>query len=179
MSCEVGERTNDLDAASLRALYHDHSVALRRYAVRLTGDEAAAEDVTQETLLRAWRHPEVFEDSERSVRAWLFTVARNVIIDERRTLRFRSEACVLDGSGTPDRAGVDQVSAVLDRLLIGDALAQLSPQHRAVIVRSYYLCWTTTQIADDLRIAVGTVKSRLHHALRALRLTLQETEERR
>jgi RNA polymerase sigma-70 factor (ECF subfamily) len=143
--------------------------------VRLIGDRAHAEDVAQETLLRAWRHLEVFKDSERSVRAWLFTVARNMIIDERRSLRFRYEACEPDGSGTPEHAGADEVNVALDRLLIGDALAQLSPQHRAVIVRSYYLEWTTAQIADDLRIPEGTVKSRLHYALRALRRTLQKT----
>jgi RNA polymerase sigma-70 factor, ECF subfamily len=66
------------------------------------------------------------------------------------------------------------LDAALDRSLIGDALARLSPQHRAVIRRSYYLGWTTARIADDLYIADDTVKSRLHHAMRALRLTLQE-----
>lgn len=53
-------------------------------------------------------------------------------------------------------------------------MAQLSIDHRAVIERSYYRGWTTTQIADDLKIAEGTVKSRLHYAVRALRLQLQE-----
>jgi RNA polymerase sigma-70 factor, ECF subfamily len=171
----AAERMNDLDAASMRALYDEHGAALCRYAVRLTGDRARAEDVAQETLLRTWRHPEVFKESERSVRAWLFTVARNMIIDERRSLRFRYEASELDGSGTPDHAGADGVNAAVDRLLIRDALAKLSPQHRAVIVRSYCLEWTTAQIADYLRIPEGTVKSRLHYALRALRLTLHET----
>jgi RNA polymerase sigma-70 factor, ECF subfamily len=75
----------------------------------------------------------------------------------------------------PTTPGADEVNAALDRLLIRDALAKLSPQHSAVIVRSYYLQWTTAQIADDLRIPQGTVKSRLHYALRALRLTRQET----
>jgi RNA polymerase sigma-70 factor (ECF subfamily) len=82
-------------------------------------------------------------------------------------------------TAAPCGAGADELGAVLDRLLIGDVLAQLSPQHRAVIVRSYYLEWTTAQIAEDLLIAEGTVKSRLHYALRALRLTLQETGVRR
>ena len=59
-------------------------------------------------------------------------------------------------------------------MLLSGALAQLSPDHRAVIKRSYYQGWTTAQIAADLDIAEGTVKSRLHYALRALRLTLQE-----
>ncbi|MDT5130704.1 MAG: polymerase sigma-70 factor, subfamily [Mycobacterium sp.] len=162
------------EAATVRTLYDEHAAALWRYAMRLTGDQARAEDVVQETLLRAWQHPEVTDDSERSARAWLFTVARNMIIDERRSSRFRNEVSSRDGSGAPERASPDEVNSALDRMLIGEALAQLSPDHRAVVRRSYYLGWTTTQIADDLGIVEGTVKSRLHYALRAMRLTLQE-----
>jgi RNA polymerase sigma-70 factor (ECF subfamily) len=158
--------------ALMRALYDEHAGALWRYAMRLTGDAARAEDVVQETLLRAWKHPEVTDDSDRSARAWLFTVARNMIIDERRSARFRKEFGSSDGP--PDRAGPDEVNAALDRLLLGGALTQLSAEHRAVIRRSYYQGWTTAQIAADLDIAEGTVKSRLHYAVRALRLTLQE-----
>ncbi|MDT5351426.1 MAG: polymerase sigma-70 factor, subfamily [Mycobacterium sp.] len=69
---------------------------------------------------------------------------------------------------------MEDLNAARDRSLIGDALARLSPQHRAVLRRSYYLGWTIARIADDLHIADDTVKSRLHHAMRALRLTLQE-----
>ena len=163
-----------LEAVSVRTLYDDHAAALWRYAMRLTGDQARAEDVVQETLLRAWQHPEVTDDPERSARAWLFTVARNMIIDERRSSRFRNEVSSLDSSAAPEQASPDEVNSALDRMLIGDALAQLSPDHRAVVRRSYYLGWTTTQIADDLGIAEGTVKSRLHYAVRTMRLTLQE-----
>ena len=162
------------DAALIRVLYDEHGPALWRYALRLTGDRSRAEDVVQETLLRAWQHPEVIEDTERSARAWLFTVARNMIIDERRSSRFRNEVATLDTAGTVERPAPDEVNAALDRLLIGDAMAELSAEHRAVIRRSYYLGWSTSQIAEDLGIAEGTVKSRLHYAVRALRLTLQE-----
>ena len=167
-------RDTDVEPVSVRTLYDEHAAALWRYAMRLTGDQARAEDVVQETLLRAWQHPEVTDDSERSARAWLFTVARNMIIDERRSSRFRNEVRSLDGSAAPEQASPDEVNSALDRMLIGDALAQLSPDHRAVVRRSYYLGWTTMQIADDLGIAEGTVKSRLHYAVRAMRLTLQE-----
>jgi RNA polymerase sigma-70 factor (ECF subfamily) len=165
---------NDPNTALTRELYTEHAGALWRYAMRLTGDHARAEDVVQETLLRAWQHPHVTDDSERSPRAWLFRVARNLIIDERRSVRFRREVRSPDGSDEFEQCGPDEMNAALDRLLIADALTHLSPEHRAVVRRSYYLGWTTAQIADDLQIAEGTVKSRLHYALHALRLTLQE-----
>jgi RNA polymerase sigma-70 factor, ECF subfamily len=164
----------DPESAVMRVLYKEHAAVLWRYAVRLTGDTARAEDVVQETLLRAWRHPEVTEDSERSARAWLFTVARNLIIDERRSARFRSESGTPDMEQAADRAGPDEVESALDRLLLSEALSQLSDDHRAVIRRAYYQGWTTAQIAADLQIAEGTVKSRLHYGVRALRLKLQE-----
>lgn len=161
-------------AALMKSLYEEHGAVLWRYALRLTGDRTRAEDVVQETLLRAWQHPEIIGDTERSARAWLCTVARNMIIDERRSAQFRNVVKSLDDATTPERPAPDEVSATLDRLLIGDAMTQLSTEHKAVIERSYYRGWTTGQIAQDLGIAEGTVKSRLHYAVRALRLALQE-----
>jgi RNA polymerase sigma-70 factor (ECF subfamily) len=162
------------EAATVDGLYDEHAAALWRYARRLTGDEARAQDVVQETLLRAWQHPEVADNKERSARAWLFTVARNIVIDETRTARFRRELSTPDDVGAFDGACPDEVDAAMDRLLIGDALARLTPEHREVVRRSYFQGWTTAQIAADLGIADGTVKSRLHYALRALRLVLSE-----
>ena len=165
---------DDSEAAMMRVLYDQHAAALWRYVMRLTGDAARAEDVVQETLLRAWRHPEVTDDAERSARSWLYTVARNLIIDERRSARFRNETGTGDVGGVADRPGPDEVDGALDRLLLGTALGQLSDDHRAVILRAYYQGWTVAQVATDLQIAEGTVKSRLHYAVRALRLNLQE-----
>jgi RNA polymerase sigma-70 factor (ECF subfamily) len=165
---------SDAEAALMKALYDEHAGALWRYALRLTRDASRAEDVVQETLLRAWQHPEVVGDTERSARAWLFTVARNMIIDEQRSPRIRKSGGSLDESSAPEQSTPDQVDSALDRMLIADAMAQMSPEHRAVIERSYYRGWTTAQTAADLDIAEGTVKSRLHYAVRALRLTLQE-----
>ena len=162
------------EAALMKALYDEHAAVLWRYAFRLTGDASQAEDVVQETLLRAWQHPEVVGDAERPVRAWLFTVARNMIIDDRRSARYRNVVGSLDEEGAPEQSTPDEVNAALDRLLIAEAMAQLSAEHRAVIERSYYRGWTSARIAADLEIAEGTVKSRLHYAVRALRLTLQE-----
>jgi RNA polymerase sigma-70 factor (ECF subfamily) len=173
---------DDPEAAMMRVLYDEHAGALWRYVLRLTGDAARAEDVVQETLLRAWRHqPDGLHPSaqangsaERSPRAWLFTVARNLIIDERRSARFRNETQTSDVESVADHAGPDEVDGALDKLLLGTAMRDLSEDHRAVITRAYYQGWSLAQVAADLQIAEGTVKSRLHYAVRALRLNLQE-----
>jgi RNA polymerase sigma-70 factor, ECF subfamily len=146
-------------------------VALR---VPVAGDPTRAEDVVRETLQRAAQHPGIINGNERSTRAWLFTVARNMSVDDGSGARFGSEVISPDGSGASEVPGPDEVDPVLDRTLVGDAMAQLSAEHRAVVLRAYYYGWTTTQIGVDLGIGEGTVKSRLHYALRALRQTLAE-----
>jgi RNA polymerase sigma-70 factor, ECF subfamily len=173
-SPETDVTASDFAATTVKGLYDQHAAILWRYAWRLTGDPARAQDVVQETLLRAWQHPEVADNNERSARAWLFTVARNIVIDESRSARFRREVSTPDDVGAFEGACSDEVDAAMDRLLIGEALARLTPEHREVVRRSYFQGWTTAQIATDLGIADGTVKSRLHYALRALRLALCE-----
>ena len=103
--CSVqANETTDPDADRMQMLYAEHAAAISRYALRLTGDRARAEGVMQETLLRAWQHPDATDDDERAPRAWLFTVARNMIIDERRSARFRNESGSADLERTYDRA---------------------------------------------------------------------------
>jgi RNA polymerase sigma-70 factor (ECF subfamily) len=169
--------TQDAGSELLRVLYEEHSAALWRYALRLTRDPHQAHDVVQETLLRAWQRPEITEEGTRSPRAWLFTVARNIIIDDRRTARFRNEVAMPEGADICEAVDLQDTNATIDRLMVRHALAQLSADHRAVLWRSYYLGWTLARIAEDLQIAEGTVKSRLHYALRALGRTLQHGRE--
>jgi RNA polymerase sigma-70 factor (ECF subfamily) len=155
----------------LQALHDEHSGALTRFVYRLTGDSALAQDVVQETLLRAWKHPHILEQSTGSARAWLFTVARNLVIDERRSAHHRHE---LTTGSVPERSSPDGIDAILDSWLVADALASLSEEHRVVLVQTYYLGRSVAETASSLGIPSGTVKSRMHYALRALRLALQE-----
>lgn len=166
--------TDHPDAARLGLLYDKHAAALWRYGLRLTGDPVRAEDLVQETLLRAWQHREITDEGGLSARAWLFTVARNMVIDDSRSSRFRNEVRMPDFVGFAEPPGAVEADATVDRLLIAEALAQLSAAHRAVIGRSYYLGWSTAQISQDLDIPEGTVKSRMHSAVRALRVALPE-----
>lgn len=155
----------------LRALHDGHADALWRYALRLTGDEQLAEDVVQESLLRAWRHPDILEQGASAAKAWLYAVARNFAIDERRSARARWE---IEFARLPEPARADRTDRILDAWLIADALSQLKPEHRVVITRAYYCGETIAELAHALDVPQGTVKSRLHYGLRALRLALQE-----
>ena len=103
-----------------------------RYVVRLTGDRAGADDVVQETLLRAWRSPRILAQDPATMRSWMMTVARNLVIDEARSARRRHESVVAE---VPERVGADDTDALFEALLIEEALATLSADHRAVIVR--------------------------------------------
>jgi RNA polymerase sigma-70 factor (ECF subfamily) len=159
------------DEARLAALFDAHAAPLRRYVVSLTGDDATADDVVQETLLRAWRTPHILAEEPESLRGWMLTVARHIVVDEARSARRRHEVVVAE---LPERAGADDAESLLDGILIEDALSTLTPDHRAVIVHAYYLGRSVAQTAAALDIPEGTVKSRLHYGIRALRLALQE-----
>jgi RNA polymerase sigma-70 factor (ECF subfamily) len=159
------------EAEALRALSDAHATSLWRYAVHLTGNASGADDIVQETLLRAWRTPAIMNQPPESTRAWLFTVARNLVIDEFRSARRRHELSVDE---VPERVERDRTDALFEALLVEEALAGLGVEHRAVIVHSYYGGRSIAETAAELGIPEGTVKSRLHYGVRALRLALQE-----
>jgi RNA polymerase sigma-70 factor (ECF subfamily) len=155
----------------LAALDAQHGPALHRYVRHLTRADALADDIVQETMLRAWQHPAALQRGDDATRAWLFTVARNLVVDHVRSAAHRREFTT---DQLVDTATADSADAVLDGIVVGDALATLSPEHRGVIVDAYWLGHTIPEIAERRGIPAGTVKSRLHYALRALRLVLQE-----
>lgn len=158
---------------AIRTMYDEHGPALLRYARSKLVDPRDAEDVVQEALVRAWRHSHTFDASRGSERAWLFGITRNLIADHHRPRRLR---LVPFEGGVDAREGDDdpEIDRVVEASLVADALRLLSRDHREVIVAAYYGGRTTAQIAEQLHIPQGTVKSRLFYALRALRLGLEE-----
>jgi RNA polymerase sigma-70 factor, ECF subfamily len=164
--------TPSRDEELLRTLHDEHGSALFSFVLGLTnGDRGRAEDVVQETLLRAWRRPAVLEQ-EGSPRSWLFTVARNIVVDQWRAGKRRPE----ESWAELPEPGVEQdgTDRALQSMLVGEAMRTLSVEHRAVLLECYFRGSSTSQAAARLGIPAGTVKSRTHYALHALRLALQE-----
>lgn len=153
----------------LRGVYDEHATNLWHYVMRLCGDAARAEDVVAETLVRAWRH-DVGSDG-RPAGPWLYTVARNLVVDGVRSASARREVVTDE---VPEVGTSDGTDELFDAMVMTDALRTLTAEHRHVVVRVYYQRATIADLAAELDIPPGTVKSRLHYGLRALRLALQE-----
>lgn len=166
-------RPSDPAEEFVRALYEEVGAPLFGYALRLTGDRERAEEVVQETLVRAWRRADVLDADPAATRGWLFTVARNLVTDQWRAAGVRpttvSDDVALQAAPVDD--GLDQA---LQRWVVSAALDRLTPEHRAVLVETYYEGRTVAEAAARLGIPPGTVKSRTYYALRALRLALEE-----
>ncbi len=161
----------DDEVALMRQLHEEHAAALWRFSLRLVNnDRGRAEDVVQETMLRAWRHRAVLESPPRVIRSWLFTVARNIVIDEWRSHRAHNETPVAEvPEGGDDEDASDQL---LLTWVVAEAVTRLSADHRAVLLECYYRGRPVAEAARRLGVPEGTVKSRTHYALRALRLAL-------
>ncbi|MEU4535607.1 sigma-70 family RNA polymerase sigma factor [Streptosporangium sp. NPDC023825] len=144
----------------------EHEKALLAYTEKLLHDRHLAEDIVQETLIRAWHHAERLHDSQGSVRGWLLTVARNLVIDRSRSGFHRYEVI---GTETLDVLQRDHADMVVAAVAVTEMLDSLSVEHREVLVHTYLRGRTVSEAAKVLGIPVGTVKSRQYYALNHLR----------
>lgn len=163
------------DAAEtfVRGLYDDVAGPLFSYALRLTGDRPRAEEVVQETLVRAWSRAADLDLEPGALRGWLFTVARNLVTDLRRSDAARP-ATVPDEHALSTAPAADDLERAAQSWTVAEALDRLTPEHRAVLLATFYDGQSVAEAARRLGIPPGTVKSRTYYALRALRLVLEE-----
>ncbi|WP_407700362.1 sigma-70 family RNA polymerase sigma factor [Streptomyces beihaiensis] len=157
----------------MRALYAEHAGPLLAHVLRLVaGDRQRAEDVVQETLIRAWKNAENLDPAARSLRPWLVTVARRIVIDHHRSRQARPQE--VDPAPLEAVAAEDEIDKALRLMTLADALDDLTPAHRAVLVETYFEGRTVSEAAERLGVPSGTVRSRVFYALRSMKLALEE-----
>jgi len=160
----------------MHRLYAWNAEPLHRFLLRLTwGDRQLAEDLLQETMLQAWRHIDRLPNNRESIRRWLFIVARRIAIDAARARQARPAEI-----GVTDLAwfagAIDVTEDVVTAQTVRSALPKLSAAHRSVLIELYFFGRSTDEAAARLGIPEGTVKSRAHYALQALRAAIGRTD---
>ncbi|MEU3574325.1 sigma-70 family RNA polymerase sigma factor [Kitasatospora sp. NPDC036755] len=161
-----------LDPDTLAEIHRLHGGYLLRALLRATGgDRGKAEDILQETLLRAWQHPEALSAGPEASRPWLFTVARRIAIDHYRMAAARAKEVI--GEQVEDRpASDDPYEQVVVARDIALALRRVQKHHREVLVELHLKDRSVLEAAARLGVPPGTVKSRNFYAIRALRPVL-------
>ncbi len=155
----------------LAHLVHEHRAAVQLQVERLLGDHHAAQDIVQETFLRAWHCAGQLQAGRGSMRGWLLTVARNLAIDRLRSAAARREVSSDDLPEAGQRSQ-DVGDLVAGSSFVTTTLATLSDEHRSVLFCTVVAGLSVEQTASRLGLPVGTVKSRRHYALRRLRCAL-------
>jgi RNA polymerase sigma-70 factor (ECF subfamily) len=153
----------------VREAYSAHSGELYGFALRSLGDSGLAEEAVQETFVRAWRAGERFDPEIGSLRTWLFAILRNVVLDLGRARAARPR--VAEGGIEPS---VEPLDEALLAWQVEEAMRRLGDDHRRVLIETHFRGRPYAEVAEELGVPEGTVKSRVYYGLRAMRVVLEE-----
>ena len=157
------------DEREVREAYAAHASELYGFALRSLDDAGLAEEAVQETFLRAWRAGERFDPQIGSLRTWLFAILRNVVIDLSRARAARP--MVLGSEAEPSVEPIDQALLAWQ---VEEAMRRIGTEHRRILIETHYRGRPYAEVAAEMGIPEGTVKSRVYYGLRALRVVLEE-----
>ena len=153
----------------VREAYAAHAKELYGFAMRSLDDSGLAEEAVQETFLRAWRAGDRFDPQIGSLRTWLFAILRNVVIDLSRARAARPAL-----SSSEAEPSVEPIDQALLAWQVEEAMRRIGEEHRQILVETHYRGRPYAEVAAELGIPEGTVKSRVYYGLRALRVVLEE-----
>jgi RNA polymerase sigma-70 factor (ECF subfamily) len=160
--------------AGVRSVYAAHGGELYRFARRALSDDGLAEEAVQETFVRAWQAADRFDERLGSLRTWLFAILRNVVIDLSRARAVRPPLALADSSPRTEPVDHHDLDAILVTWQVEEALQRVSPEHRHVLLEVHCRGRSYQDVATELGVPAGTVKSRVFYGLKAMRLALDE-----
>ncbi|MFN2491177.1 MAG: RNA polymerase sigma factor [Actinomycetota bacterium] len=171
--------SGDRDAAA--ALVRRFQGRIYGLAFTIVGDAATAEDVAQETFLRAWRHAAAYDVRRGRVATWLLSIARNVAIDAVRVRRAEPldpHALLSLQTPSPDAPTEERGLAAVESMRLRSALSSLPPEQQRALVLAAFYGRTAREISELEDVPLGTVKTRIRTAMLKLRTTLEVGDER-
>lgn len=168
------------NSGALEVLYDRYAPAVMGLALKLTGDQVAAEEVVQETFWRAWRNAHTYQMQRGACSSWLFGIARNLTIDLYRRRKARpqvvldeAEAQRIENTPDPDTDVAESVWTAIKHTQVRAAIGTLPDEQRRVIELAFFGGMTRQEIAQATGEPLGTVHTRARLALKKLRDTLQ------
>lgn len=169
------------DSAALEVLYDRYASTVLGLVLKVIGDQAAAEDVLQETFWRVWQSASTYQSERGPFPGWLFRIARNLAIDAYRRRSVRPQAIIgtndpkamIDQVPDPDMDVAEQAQSILTHRQVRKAMAALSQVQRQVIEMAYFYGMTRQEIAEATGEALGTIHTRARLALQKLREELE------
>src|SRR2546423_2956532 len=157
------------DDAAIRALYARFSRPVFSMGKRLLGSREAAEELTQDVFLTAWRKAARFDPARGRLSTWLMTIAHNLAVDRLRRETGVARPTLVFVDEVPDAPGVDEEWLLMERDAAMRALATLSDAELRLLIRAYFRGMTAREIAESDGVPLGTVKTRLRSALIKIR----------
>ena len=158
------------DERAIRTVYSRFGRSVYTLALRLLGSSEAAEELTQDVFLAAWRKGSRFDSTRGRLSTWLMAIAHNLAVDRLRHDRGAAQPPLVLVDELPEpREALEEDEAALNREMARQALATLSPSERKLLSLAYFHGWTAREIAVADGIPLGTVKTRLRTALIRLR----------
>ncbi len=162
------------DRAAFSALFGHFAPRLKSYLMKSGASAAKAEDCVQDVMATVWHKAAQFDPSRAAVSTWIYTIARNRMIDIlRRERRPEPEAMPWDHESEPDQA--DVYAAAEESRQLSTALAELPEKQRNLIQRAFYADLSHSEIAQETGLPLGTIKSRIRLALDRLRAKMTES----
>ena len=161
---------------AIRALYSRFGRPVFSMGMRLLGSREAAEELTQDVFLTAWRKAARFDPARGRLSTWLITIAHNLAVDRLRRETGVSRPNIVLVDEVPDAPGVDEEAGVMERDAAVRALASLSDSERRLLARVYFRGLTAREISVADHIPLGTVKTRLRSALIKVRKANEDKE---